>query len=144
MTKKTIYRITIIVNIILAIVFAVTLMGAIDNLKFEYVEQETIGPDNLRSYLDRENYGVAASLSHSIRGGAEVAKEYEDYYRLGEYADILFLKEVFAKAGNTDTLAECEKRLTVIRKEMPDYGILFDKIDKSAEKAVMEKSDGKE
>ena len=144
MTKKTIYRITIIVNIILAIVFAVTLMGAIDNLKFEYVEQETIGPDNLRSYLDRENYGVAASLSHSIRGGAEVAKEYEDYYRLGEYADILFLKEVFAKAGNTDTLAECEKRLAVIRKEMPDYGILFDKIDKSAEKAVMEKSDGKE
>ena len=144
MTKKLIYRITLIVNIILAVVFVVTLISAVENLKFEYVEQDTIRPDSLSMYLDMENYGVVASLSHPIRGGAEVAEEYEDYYRLGEYADTLFLKEIFAKAGNEDTLAECEKRLAAIRNEMPDNGKLFDKMDQSAKKAVMEQEDGKE
>ena len=138
MTKRVIVIISVIVNLILAAVFIITLTGAMEKLHFEYVEQDTIRPDSLRSYLDRENYGVVASLSHPIRGGAEVAEEYEDYYRLGEYADLMFLKEVFAKAGNEDTLAECEDRLAGIRKEMPDYGILFDKIDQSVEKAVME------
>ena len=136
--KKIIYFITIIANIILAMVFVWNLHEAKEALQFEYVEQETIRPDSLRSYLDRENYGVAASLSHPIRGGEEVAEGDKDYYMLGEYADLLFLKEVFAKAGNNDTLAACEDRLATIRKEMPDYGILFDKIDQSAANALAE------
>ena len=53
---------------------------------------------------------------------------------LGEYADLLFLKEIFAEAGNTETLNSCEERLAQIRSEMSDYGSLFDKIDYSAEK----------
>ena len=73
MTKKPVFFITVIVDVILAILFAITLIGAIENLKFEYSEQDTIRPDSLRSYLERENYGVAAQLSHPIRGGAEIA-----------------------------------------------------------------------
>ncbi|MBP5608409.1 MAG: hypothetical protein J6X66_09120 [Lachnospiraceae bacterium] len=138
MIKKVVFIISIAVNIVLAIVLAITLIGAMDELKFEYVEQDTITPDTLRSNLERENYGVVASLSRPIRGGAEVAEGDEDYYRLGEYAELLFLKEVFDKAGNTDTVNGFEERISEIRKKMPEYGVVFDKIDYSLENAVRE------
>ena len=128
MTKKVIFILSIIINIILGIVLVCNLIGASENLKFEYVEEDTIRPDSLRMYLDMQNYGVAASLSHPIRGGAQI----------GEYADLLFLKAIFDKSGNTDTLKDCETRLAEIREEMPDYGILFDKIEQSAEQAIVE------
>ena len=95
-------------------------------------------PDTIRKNLERENYGVAASLSHPIRGGAEIAGGDLDYYMLGEYADLLFLKRIFAEAGNTATLQGCEERLAEIREAMPEYGSLFDKIDLSAENALPE------
>ena len=138
MTKKVIFILSIIINIILGIVLVCNLIGASENLKFEYVEEDTIRPDSLRMYLDMQNYGVAASLSHPIRGGAQIAAEDADYYRLGEYADLLFLKAIFDKSGNTDTLKDCKTRLAEIREEMPDYGILFDKIEQSAEQAIVE------
>ena len=138
MTKKVIFILSIIINIILGIVLVCNLIGASENLKFEYVEEDTIRPDSLRMYLDMQNYGVAASLSPPIRGGAQIAAEDADYYRLGEYADLLFLKAIFDKSGNTDTLKDCETRLAEIREEMPDYGILFDKIEQSAEQAIVE------
>ena len=138
MNKQTVFVISLAVNIILAFVLMFAVSGAIDELQFNFVEEDTIGPDSLRMYLDMENYGVAATLSHPIRGGAEIAEEYMDYYMLGEYADLLFLKEIFAEAGNTDMLTGCEKRLEEIRSAMPDYGSLFDKIDISAKNALPE------
>ena len=136
--KNVIFIISVIVNIILAVLFLAAAAEAVRELKFSYVEEDTIRPDNIRSYLERENYGVAASLSHPIRGGAEVAAEDRDYYMLGEYADLLFLREIFAEAGNTETEHAFNERLDEIRSEMPDYGSLFDKIDLSAENAVRE------
>ncbi len=136
--KKIIMIVMVIVNVILGIVLLINVIGAYDKLKFEYVEEGTIGPENLRSYLDRENYGVVAGLASPIRGGAEVDAADEDYYRLGEYAELLFLKEIFAKAGNTDTYAACEERLGEIREGMSDYGVIFDKIDLSVENAIVE------
>ena len=138
MSKKVIFIVSIIANILLAIFLVVLLVDAGEKLKFEYVEQETISPDVLRRDLEREYYGQAASLSHSIRGGAEIAEEYKDYFLLGEYTDLLFLKEVFAKAGNTDTLTVFERRLSQIREEMRDYSSLLDKMEQSAAKAVIE------
>ena len=132
MSKKTIFGISVIVNIILACVLFAVSWKAKDELHFTYVEKDTIRPDSLRSYLERENYGVAASLSHPIRGGAEIADEYMDYYMLGEYADLLFLKEIFTEAGNTKTVKEFEERLLEIRAKMPDYASLFEKIELSA------------
>ena len=136
MNKKVVFVISIIMNIILALVFIAAAAGAAEELKFNYVEEDTITPDTIRSNLERENYGVAASLSHPIRGGAVVADEYRDYYMLGEYADLLFLKEIFEEARNTQTVKECEERLADIRKRMPDYGSLFDKIEWSEQKAI--------
>lgn len=136
MNKKTVFVISIIVNIILALVFIVAAAGAIEELKFNYVEDDTITPDNIRSNLERENYGVAATLSRPIRGGAVVADEYMDYYMLGEYADLLFLKEISAKAQNTQTVKSFEERLDEIQKRMPDYGSIFDKIEWSAGNAI--------
>ncbi|MCR5831074.1 MAG: hypothetical protein K6G67_02900 [Lachnospiraceae bacterium] len=136
MNKKTIFGISIALNIILALVFVVTAKRAGEELEFNYVEEDTIAPDTIRSNLERENYGVAAAVSHPIRGGAEVADEYVDYYMLGEYADLLFLKEIFAEAGNTQTLETCRERLGEIRNKMPDYGSLFDKIEWSAQNAI--------
>ncbi len=136
--KTVILVISIIVNILLALLLFVTAQEAGEELHFTYVEEDTIRPDSLRSYMERENYGVAASLSHPIRGGAEVADEYLDYYMRGEYADLLFLKEIFAEAGNTETVKSCEKRLKEIRSEMPDDAALFDRIDLSAQKAIRE------
>ena len=80
--KKTnvLLGISVAVNIILAIVFLAVGGKAVDELKFSYVEVDTITPDTIRSNLERENYGVAACLSHPIRGGAKVADEDLDYY----------------------------------------------------------------
>ena len=138
MTKKTILSISIIVNIILATVFAVSLPGAMGELVYEYVEQDTIRPDTLRKNLERENYGTVAALSRPIRGGAEVSDTDADYYKLGEYAELLFLKEVYERAGNADSAKACEDRISEIRKEMPEYGSVLDKIELSVENAVKE------
>ena len=138
MTKKTILRISIIINIILATVFVVSLPGAMGALVFEYVEQDTIRPDTLRKNLERENYGTVAALSRPIRGGAEVADTDADYYKLGEYAELLFLKEVYERAGNADSAEACADRISEIRREMPEYGALLDKIDPSVANAVKE------
>lgn len=138
MTKKTILRISIIINIILATVFVVSLPGAMGELVYEYVEQDTIRPDTLRKNLERENYGTVAALSRPIRGGAEVADTDADYYKLGEYAELLFLKEVYERAGNADSAKACEDRISEIRKEMPEYGAVLDKIDLSVANAVKE------
>ena len=138
MTKKTILRISIIINIILAIVFVVSLPGAMGELVYEYVEQDTTRPDTIRKYLEWENYGTVAALSRPIRGGAEVADTDADYYKLGEYAELLFLKEVYERAGNADSAEACEDRISEIRREMPEYGALLDKIDPSVANAVKE------
>ena len=138
MTKKTILSISIIVNIILATVFAVSLPGAMGELVYEYVEQDTIRPDTIRKYLEWENYGTVAALSRPIRGGAEVADTDADYYKLGEYAELLFLREVYKRAGNADSAEACEDRISEIRREMPEYGALLDKIDLSVANAVKE------
>lgn len=138
MNKKAIFIISIAVNILLGLMFITMLPGALSSLQFEYVEQETIRPDSIRNYLEREDYGIAASLSRPIRGGADIAKENEDYYRLGEYAELMFLKEVFAKAGNTDTVRSCEDRISAIRNEMSEYEVILDKIDQSVTNAVRE------
>ena len=138
MTKKTILSISIIINIILATVFVVSLPGAMGELVYEYVEQDTIRPDTIRKYLEWENYGTVAALSRPIRGGAEVAATDADYYKLGEYAELLFLKEVYERAGNADSAKACEDRISEIRKEMPEYGAVLDKIDLSVANAVKE------
>ena len=136
MNKKVVFWISVILNIILALVLIVMLAKAGGELKFNYVEEDTIAPDTIRSNLERENYGVAAVVAHPIRGGADIADEYMDYYMLGEYADLLFSKEIYEQAGNTQTLNECTGRLEEIRNKMPDYGSLFDKIDWSAQNAI--------
>ena len=138
MNKNIIFVVSIVVNIILALILVVTVAGAGEELKFNYVEEDTITPDTLRMYLERENYGVAAALSHPIRGGAEIAGEDMEYYMLGEYADLLFLKEVFKEAGNETTAGSFEKRLDEIRAKLPDYGSLLDKIELSAKSAIPE------
>ncbi len=141
MSKKIVLFISIVVNVILGIAFLALVSGAVEELKFNYVEIDTLTPDSIRKYLERENYGVAASLARPIRGGAEIDEEYMDYYMLGEYADLLFMKEVYAEAGNTQTVESCDKRLDEIRTKMPDYGSLFDKIELSAQNALAEKKD---
>ena len=138
MTKKVILGISILINLVLAYFLTQGVIDAREELKFEYVEQETLRPDSLRMYLERENYGVAASLSHPIRGGAEVDDLDLDYYLLGEYADTLFLKKVFETAGNADTAAACERRLAEIREKMPAYSELLDKIEQSVKKTIRE------
>ena len=137
MNKKTVLAISIVVNIILALVFILAASRAAGELEFNYVEEETITPETISANLERENYGVAAMLSHPIRGGADIADEYRDQYMLGEYADLLFLKEIFKEAGNEDMASECEKQLADIRSQMPDHGSLLDKMDWSAQNAKL-------
>ena len=138
MIKKVVFGISILINLVLAYFLVGSIKEAKENLEFEYVEQDTIRPDSLRMYLERENYGTAAVLSHPIRGGAEIDDLDMDYYLLGEYADTLFLKEIFVRSGNADTVAACEKRLAEIREKMPNYSELLDKIEQSAKKTVRE------
>ena len=136
MIKKVILIVSIVINIILADAFLIITVNAVNELNFAYVEEETIRPDSLRKYLEWENYGTAACLARPVRAGAEIDEEYADYYRLGEYTDLLFLKELFDRAGNTDTVSKCENRIEEIREEMPEYATIFDKMDQSAKDAV--------
>lgn len=138
MSKKIILRISIAVNIILGIFFVMQFKDALEKLKFNYVEKDAMHADSIRDYLDREDYGTAAHLARPVRGGEEVATEDKDFYLLGEYTELLFFKEVFAKSGNDKTKAEFEERLADIRKEIPEYNSVFDKIDLSVKKAVKE------
>ena len=124
--------------IILVLALITFILEARDGLYYSYVRKDAITPDSIRSNLERENYGVAACLSHTIRGGADIDEEYLDYYMLGEYADILFLKEVFEEAGNTETVKQCEDRLKEIRTGMEIYGSILDKIEHSMENALTE------
>ncbi len=57
---------------------------------------------------------------------------------LGEYADLLFLKEIFVETQNTETVNTFEKRLEEIRSQMPEYGSIFEKIEWSAKHALPE------
>lgn len=134
MIKKVILTVSILVNLLLAIGLVSLLPQALEKLHFSYIEKDSIRPESISNYLEWQNYGTAAALSRPIRGGARVFEEDADYYRLGEYAELLFLKEVFKKAENGDTAEKCENRMTQIRSEMPDYGSIFDKIDQSCPK----------
>ncbi|MBO7515440.1 MAG: hypothetical protein J6T47_07455, partial [Lachnospiraceae bacterium] len=116
----------------------INIMGAADELKFAYVERDTITPRDLQMYLDMENYGTAASLARSIRAGAEVEKEDADYYYLGEYAEVLFLKALFEESGNTASVNACEKRMKEIEENMPEYSGILEKIRWSVDQALGE------
>ena len=136
MIKKVILAVMVIVNIFLVIVLVMTLPRAAGELRFEYVEEETITPDTLRMYIERENYGTVASLSRPIRAGAKLSETDIDYYRIGEYAELLFLKEVFERTQNADTARKFEDEILSIRSKMPAYNAVFDRIDQSAADAA--------
>ena len=138
MIKKVILAISIVINIVLAVILAVNIRGAADKLKFVYVDQDTLDPSSLRMYLDMENYGTAASISRPIRGGAKIEEVDKDYYLLGEYADVLFLKELFEETGNAATIDACDKRLKEIVEELPEYSAIFEKIRWSVDQALGE------
>ncbi len=137
MTKKVIFGISVAVNIILALVLIALIPGAVSELHFEYVEQETIRPDTVREYLEWENYGTVAALARPVRGGAEVDPEYEADFRVGEYAELKFLHEIYAGAGRTDTARACEEGMSVLRGELSGYGDVLDEIDKSVADAAV-------
>ena len=48
MTKKVILGISILINLVLAYFLIQGVIDAREELKFEYVEQETLRPDSLR------------------------------------------------------------------------------------------------
>ena len=138
MIKKVIFGISVIVNILLGCVFFYLLPEAMSELGEEYMEQDTLRSDTIVDYLEWERYGTVAFLSRSIRAGAKIGENEEDYYRLGEYAELLFLREIYAGEGNTDREDACTDRAMQIREEMPDYAEIFDRIDRSAADAVVE------
>ena len=138
MIKRIVFIASLAVNAILAIVMVVGIVGAAEELEFTYVEKETIRPDSINMYLDMENYGTVAALSHSVRGGAEIKEEYAECFAMGEYADLLFQRRIFEADGDEDTLKKCDERLSAIRADYPGQSSVFDKMDSSVEKAVME------
>ena len=133
MIKKVILILSLVMNLFLLIALVRVLPEAIEELHFSYVERDTILPATIRNYLDWENYGSAAGLSRPIRGGAKISEEDADYFKLGEYAELVFLTKVFAASQNTGTVEKCESRMTQIRGEMPVYDAIFDKIDQSCD-----------
>jgi hypothetical protein len=131
--KKIILFISIIINIFLAIVLVAALGAAYDKLKFTYVTEEKITADSLRNSIERQSYGNLASLSRLLRGGAKISKEDYEFYKLGEYADLQFMKAVYAKKGDTATYQAFDEKMSEIRKDMPEYESIFEKIDYSLE-----------
>ncbi len=136
MIKKIVFYLTIMINIFLGIALISCLFEAGEKLKFEYVEQDNIEPESIHDYISREYYGTAAKLSAGIRGGKTPKEEDEDYYRLGEYTDLLFQTEIMKKAGNEATAKKFEEQAAQIRADHPQYNQLFDKIDGSLAEAL--------
>lgn len=138
MNKRTIFSISIIVNIILCMFFLFLLMDSYKAIYYDYLTRDTIEQNALKNNIEQECYGITAYRSRSIRVGAEIPKEVQDYYVIGEYADLLFLKEIHKRTQNNDTANDFESRLHEIRNEMPEYKSIFDSIDKSVKKSVKE------
>ena len=136
MNKDKFLGISVVINILLVIILMGLIVSTVDKLRFSYIRESSIGTDVLISSLDMENYGVMARFSHPIRGGADIPSDDKDLYMIGEYADIIFLKNVYEKTGDTGTCDSMEKRAAEIRSELPDYAVIFDKIDQSIEKAT--------
>lgn len=135
--KSKIFGISAVINIILGICLITTIPEMLSELYEEYAEKDS--GSNYTGYLERENYGTMAHLvGRSNRVGAQVSEENKDYYRFGEYADLIFMKEVFEKAGNTDTAEAFEARISEIRREMPEQSDVLDKIDQSEKNALRE------
>lgn len=133
MNKKMFLGISIFINIILIIILIVSLGSAYDKLRFTYVTEEGITSDSLRESLEDQMYGWVAFHARPVRGEKKVSKEDYDYYKLGEYADLQFMKAVYAKSGNNATYQAFDKNASAIRKDMPEYEVIFEKIDYSLE-----------
>lgn len=138
MNKKAILGILVGLDLLLAIVFAATLFQASEAMTWAFYEKKSIRPDDILSYMDRENYGVVAILARSGRVGEKVSAEDEDLYLLGEYADLLFWQKIQETEGNQTAASECTARLAEIRKSLGGYEVLFDKMDQSIVDAVRE------
>lgn len=134
--KSKIFGISVVINIILGIWLVTMIPEMLSELYEEYVDDSR--PD-YTGYLDRENYGImAGEVGRSNRVGAQVTEDNKDYRRFGEYADLLFMKAVFEKAGNTDTAKAFEARISEIRREIPEQSDVLDKIDQSEKNALRE------
>ncbi len=138
MNRKIIFRSLTAVNIILGIWLIISVIGAVNELNLQYVEADSHTPRSLVMYLEREEYGVAAGLARPVRGGELITGENEDYYRIGEYAELSFLKEIYVKKGATETVAIYENRLASLRDRLPEYASIFDKIDTSVINSIKE------
>ena len=134
--SNKIFGLSVIINIILAIAIIALASDTYNKMQFSLVREKSMGPEVIMSGLDRENYGVVARFARPIRGEAEIYDKDKDLYMIGEYADVLFNKEIFENSGDTDSCKAMADRAARIRSEMPDYSVIFDKIDYSVEHAV--------
>ena len=50
----------------------------------------------------------------------------------------IYFSLIYEKSGNIDTLKAFEDRMSEIRSEMPDYEVIFEKIDYSVENAIFD------
>lgn len=138
MNKKTVLKIFVVLDVILAIVFVITLFQASEKLTWAFYESKSIMPNSMLNYMDWENYGDVGVMSRSGRVGNKINAEDQDLYLLGEYADLLFWEKIQKADGNHETAAEYDARQKEIRKMLAGYEVVFDKMDQSIASAVRE------
>ena len=79
MNKRTIFSISIIVNIILCMFFLFLLMDSYKAIYYDYLTRDTIEQNALKNNIEQECYGITAYRSRSIRIVDEIPKEVQDY-----------------------------------------------------------------
>ncbi len=137
MSKKAITWVIVGIDVLLAFFFFHKLIEASEELVRAYYDRGELRASSILSYLDSENYGIAAVLARPGRVGNEANEEDEDLYLLGEYADLLYWEKLYAADGKEEAAKRCSDRRAEIRKLIAEYGAVLDKMDQSIEKAVV-------
>lgn len=139
MIKKVLFYVFLAVDIILGILFIKNIVGASRELVWVNSEKDSIQTSGVLEYLDWEDYGTAGVLARSYRVGAKVREDDENIYRLGEYADLLFLSRIHEEDPDDDTAGKIKDRMDSIRAKMSDYAPVFDEMDLSLENTLKER-----
>ena len=137
MSKKVITWIIVGIDVLLAFFFFHELIEVSEKLVWTYYDRGELKASSILSYLDSENYGIAAVLARPGRVGDETNEADEDLYLLGEYADLLYWEKLYAADGKEEAAKRCSDRRAEIRELIAEYGTVMDKMDQSIEKAVV-------
>ncbi|MBE5870698.1 MAG: hypothetical protein E7294_05515 [Lachnospiraceae bacterium] len=140
MNKKVIFRISVLLNGILAVVLVISMAHAMKEIDRNKENHSLWRMANIlmEDKVEEQAYGWLGAQTRPSRYGAKEYPNNRNYYRLGEYADLLFFREVYQAGGEKEQAADCGERINELKEELSGQSAVLDKIEQSVQKALKE------